>query len=128
LTRTPPDSWESKLADEELRRLSAKRGPGTLSVIVQLELPRPRVEMGRSERGGVGALRPRRVETESESEQRSLEDLIARARAFLEQLLGKSPVWLGAARAFGVEASGDQLRAIARSPLVRRIYLSRLRR
>jgi hypothetical protein len=46
----------------------------------------------------------------------------------LEQLVGSTPVWLGAARAFGVEASGDQLRTIARSPLVRMIYLSRVRR
>lgn len=128
MTATPADSWESKLADEELRRLTDRGGAGTLSVIVQLELPRPRVEIERLERGGVGAFRPRVVETESESGQSSLEDSIAQARAFLEQLLDKSPVWLSAASAFGVEASGDQLETIARSPLVRRVYLSRLRR
>ena len=117
--------WERKLADAELRQLSGRE---TASVIVQLELPRPRVEMERSERGGIGAFRPRRVELEAEDEQRRLEQLIAPAGAFLEQLVGSTPVWLAAARAFGIEASGDQLRTIARSPLVRTIYLSRARR
>ncbi len=119
------DPSAGKLADAELRRLS---GPKTASVIVELELSRPRVEMERWEGGGIGGFRPRRVEAESEGEERSCEDLIAQARAFLEQLTGTSPVWLSAARAFGVEASGDQLRAMTRSPLVRRVYLSRLRR
>ena len=125
MTADLAEPWERKLADAELRKL---RDRETASVIVQLELPRPRVEIEKSQGGGVGGFHPRRVELESESEQRSLEQLIAEARALLEQLVGGTPVWLGAARAFGVEASGDQLRTIARSPLVRMIYLSRVRR
>ncbi|MDQ4049659.1 MAG: hypothetical protein M3131_09825 [Actinomycetota bacterium] len=117
--------WASKLADAELRQLS---GPQTASVIVELDLPRPRVEMERSEAGGIGASRPRRIETESAGEERRCEAVITQARSFLEQLLGTPPVWLSAARAFGVEASGDQLRVMTRSPLVRRVYLSRVRR
>ena len=119
-----PEPWEGKVADEELRDLSGSESAG---VIVQLELPRPRVEMERSELGGIG-VRPERIEPETENERRNADERIAQAKTFLEQLLGRPPVWLGAANAFGVEASGDQLRAIARSPLVRRIYLSRLRR
>ena len=117
------EPWEDKLADGELRRLGRAE---TASVIVELELPRPQVELGRSELAG--APRPRRVELEPDGRRASSEELVEQARTFLEQLLGRAPVWLSAPRAFGAEASGEQLREIARSPLVRRLHLSRLRR
>lgn len=127
MTDPAPDHVGGKIADARLRQM-ARNGAGSATVIVELDVPQPRVEIEREPLGGSSSWRATRVRAPSHSEQRHIDDLTLRARSFLEELAESPPVPLAADGAFAVHVSGKSLQTIARSPLVRRIYPSELRR
>lgn len=94
------------------------------SVLVELDIPPQVVEF--EDRSSMGGERiPIRVKPESPEQQAQNEAKVEAARAFLTSALGGTPRWLRSARAFVVQATPEQLRTIARSPLTRAIRLNR---
>jgi hypothetical protein len=116
-----------KVLDEDLRQLVASGDVESVSVIVELDLPRPRVEMDSDGRYETVGRRAQRVVATDEDRRKSGQ-VVEEVRGFLAQVAGESPVWLSASRAFVVNVTTDQLENIARSRRVRRISQNRLRR
>ena len=116
-----------KLADPELGRLM--RTPGVrASLLVELDIPRPRVRVERDLSrvglpGSAVGVVPLDKHAQAEARKR-----IDEARELISEVTGEQPPWLDSAGAFVVEADSDQLARLADSPLVRRIYLNRVRR
>jgi hypothetical protein len=127
LNEPVPDHVEAKIADEELRRL-ARTGNGSATVLVELELPEARVRLEGGPSAEGRAWRPVGVEEPSEDEQRAIETVGRQARALLEDLADAPPVELAGGGSYAVRVSGAALDELARSPLVRRIHRSELRR
>ena len=117
---------EGKLADEELRRMAQGEKGGSASVIIELALPPQRVEF--EKRGPPGSVRavPRRIAPYSPAEENEIASKTAEAEDLLRRSLAKPPVPLRAARAFAAEVTGDELRAIVGSPLVKTVRKSRV--
>lgn len=115
-----------KTLDEDLRQLVATGEAEPISIIVELDLPSPRVEMGSDRRsGGVDRGAQRVVATEED--RRKSEQIVEEVGGFLEKVAGQPPVWLSASRAFVVDVTTDRLETIARSPHVRRISRNKRR-
>ena len=111
--------------DDDLVQLAREKRKEPVSVIVELEVPRPRVDIRRE--GADPAGRPWRV-TSSDQDRMKAQQVAERAREFLADFTDQPLVWLSASHAFVVEAAPDQLATIAASPLVRRISWNRVRR
>jgi hypothetical protein len=111
--------------DDDLVKLAREQRTEPVSVIVELEVPRPRVDI--RQEGAETAGRPWRV-TSSDEDRMKAQQVVERAREFLADFTDKPPVWLSASQAFVVNAAPDQLATIAASPLVRRISWNRVRR
>ncbi|MGE0744202.1 MAG: hypothetical protein AB7K86_03095 [Rhodospirillales bacterium] len=115
----------AKVPDADLRDRIAAEGDGDRrhTVIVEVEAPSPRLLTRPDLRSGRRRFVP-------EPDDRS-DDAAAQAAATLgeliEKLTGERPPYLGAARAFVLDATGAQIRALADSPLVRSIRPNRRR-
>jgi hypothetical protein len=120
------DHIDSKIADEGLRRM-VREGTGDANVIVELDVPQQQVTIDRdafasSPWAGVSLDQP------SAEDGAEAEDVKSRGRAFLEEVSEAPPVPLADRGSFAVRVKGDTLGTICRSPLVRAIHLSQLRR
>jgi hypothetical protein len=118
------DDAESKGDDELLSTDSESES--RRSVIVEIAVPRPEVEIDRSG-FGVGQWRQRAV-AESDAESAEVIKVMDHARRFLVRVTKQSPVPLRASRAFVVDATSDELKEIAKSPLVRKVTPNRMLR
>ena len=115
-----------KIPDPRLRNL-AEGGSGdqTVDVIVELDVLLPKVVMKKDAYAGHHVVRPVAVEPESEEAQRELEGKVREARALFAEITGSTPRWLRPACAFVIQATGEQLRRVAASPLTRTIQPNR---
>jgi hypothetical protein len=113
-----------KTLDEDLRQLVVRNEAEPVSVIVELNLPRPRVEMGSDPGRGTSGRRAQRVVPAKENPRES-QQIIEEVGEFLEKVADEPPVWLDASRAFVMNTTTDQLENIARSSRVRRISRNR---
>ncbi len=113
-----------KILDENLRQLAATGEAKSISVIVEPNLPRSRVEMGGEGPSDPSPLRrrPRRVVPAEDGKSEQVVEEIGR---FLKKVTGKSPVWNDVSRTFTVDITTDQLDTVARSPHIRRISKNR---
>ncbi len=114
-----------KIQGNELRQLVEERTGEAASVIIQLELSPRAVESSGAERGGAGLRRALVVAPETSEERREVRRRASQTKRFLTKVLGDEPLWLQSARAFVAKASGEQLREIAESPLVKAIHPNR---
>jgi hypothetical protein len=94
------------------------------SVLVELDIPSQVIDFEKQP-GPEGQRAAIRVKPESSEQQAQNEAKIKAAREFLISVLGETPQWLRSARAFVAQATPDQLRTIALSPLIRAIRLNR---
>ncbi len=113
-----------KILDEGLRQLAATGEAKPVSVIVEPDLPRPRVEMGSEGPHGPSPIRgrPQRVVP---AEDGKSEQVVEEVRKVLEKAAGKPPVWNSLSKVFAVEIATDQLDTVARAPNIRRISRNR---
>src|SRR2546421_188301 len=107
-----------------LKMVTGAQSDEPTSVLVELDIP-PQVIDFEKKSGLEGQRAAIRVKPESSQEQAQNEEKIEAAREFLTNVLGGSPQWLRSARAFVVQATPEQLRTIALSPLTRAIRLNR---
>jgi hypothetical protein len=112
-----------KVADPALLAVAESDAQEQVPVLIQVDVPTARVEMRQDPRTGRRIFVD--VVTPKPEEQEAIEEQIAQAGVFLQQLLGSQPVWIGAAKAFIATVSGRQLREIARSPLIKAITPNR---
>ncbi|HEV2071793.1 MAG TPA: hypothetical protein VGR26_18570 [Acidimicrobiales bacterium] len=120
-----PDSGSDKLVGDELRRFVADERSDRIGVLVEVEEPLPEVVFGMRDRCGKSLQFPVAIPGDGEDKREQLEAVAGRLASLLTQLTGEEPVWLGAGRAFSVNATAEQLRAISTSPLVRRVSRNR---
>ena len=113
-----------KILDEDLRQLAATGEAKPVSVIVEPDLPRPRVEMGSEGPHGPSPIRgrPQRVVP---AEDGKSEQVVEEVRKVLEKAAVKPPVWNSLSKVFAVEIATDQLDTVARAPNIRRISRNR---
>jgi len=115
-----------KIPDPRLRNLAERdTGDRTVDVIVELDVPLPSVMMDKNPYAGHHTARPVAVEPESREAQRELERKVREARKLFADITGATPRWLRPARAFVMQATGEQLRRLAESPLSRTIQPNR---
>jgi hypothetical protein len=92
-------------------------------VLIELDVPATRV--GLRDDPGSGRRVPAEVLAPTPEQQAEIDHRTAEAERFLQEVLGGSPVWLGAANAFAAAPTGRQLREIASSRLVKAIHPNR---
>ena len=114
-----------KIADEELRRLASEQPPDATTVIVEVEVPPPRMKMqpGRGLGRQVLAFEP-----ESDEERAHADEAVSSVRTLLEEVASEPPVWLAASSAFVATLLPRDLVSLAASPFVRAIHPNALRR
>jgi len=113
-----------KILDEDLRQLAATDEAKSVSVIVEPNLPHPRVEMGSEGPHGPSPIRgrPRRVVPPEDGKSGQVIDEVGR---FLKEVAGQPPKWNELSRVFAVDIPTDQLDNVARFPHIRRISRNR---
>jgi hypothetical protein len=120
-TETPAE----KIVHPELRKLAAAESDNVASVLIELNLPGPQVQLDKNQFRGVFDYSLKRVVPETPTQRKESQQQINKASAFLTNLLGEKPLWLNAGRAFVANVNADQLRKIARSPLTKAIRPNR---
>lgn len=111
-----------KILDEDVRKLMAASEAKPISVLVEPDLPRPRVKMRSEQRYGGISRRPQSVE---ETEDGNIEKVVHDVGGVLEKVADEPPRWNELSRVFVVDTTTDRVETIARSPHVRRISLNR---
>ena len=102
-------------------------GTGDANVIVELDVPDQHVTIDR-DAFATSPWRGVTLDPSTPADERHAEDVKRRGRAFLEEVAEAPPVPLADRGSFAVRVKGDTLATICRSPLVRAIHLSQLRR
>jgi hypothetical protein len=125
MTQVDGEQDLAKFAEPDLRQWVTSEEAGPTSVLVQPDLPRRQIRVESSTRGGVPVTIPRGVVQQSPEEEQTEERVVAETRELLESVLGTTPTWLASARTFVVQGNSAQLRQIAASPLVKRIWPNR---
>jgi hypothetical protein len=120
-----PFDLATRIPDPNLRRLAETRSSQTVSVLIEPDLPRQRLDFEEMSEPGTGRPRPARVAPETADETREIETRTASTQVFLRGVLDSDPRWLRSSRVFVADVTGDQLAAIARSPLTRAIHPNR---
>jgi len=118
-----PDELAAKVTDPALLAALAGDEDQPLSVLIELDVPATRV--GLRDDPGSGRRVPAEVLVPTPEQQAEIDHRTAEAERFLQEVLGGSPVWLGAANAFVAAPTGRQLREIASSRLVKAIHPNR---
>jgi hypothetical protein len=126
LTDNGAASIKRKITDPDLLELMSENPPRAVSVIVELNVPRATVEF-EPDRSGAG-LRAARVATSDPRQGALREEIAEQAEGLLRDLSGEQPVRLPGGSSLAVRIGSDRLEAIALSPLVNQVQLSRLRR
>ena len=119
------DTLAKKIHDPGLRQIAIDRSRERVSVIIVIDFPKPRLEIGEVISGPTITSFPTSVEPESPEELRELDRRNASVRNFLENMLESPPHWLPLARSFVATVDGIQLQKIAKSPLTKSIQLNR---
>ncbi|UCF61394.1 MAG: hypothetical protein JSV37_01585 [Anaerolineaceae bacterium] len=114
-----------KIPDEELRQLAIEYSEEKVSVIIVLDYPEPKLDVGKVEKGDRVSYLPTGVEPETEEEREEIERRENEMRELLEDMLESPPNWLPMARAFVATVTGEQLRIIADLPMTKSIELNR---
>jgi hypothetical protein len=109
-----------KIEDDELRQLAIEGQDSLVSVLVIPELPAPTVVFERGDDARRSSY-PVGFAPETPERRAERERTIEQTRRNLTELLGEKPPWLDAPKAFVVDATGPQLREIARLQSVRAI-------
>lgn len=117
------DEPAAKVTDPALLAAMAGDDPGPVSVLIEVDVPATQV--GFREDPQSGRRVPAEVLVPTPGQQAEIDARVADAGRFLEQVLGGSPLWLGAANAFAAAPTGRQLREIAGSGLVKAIHPNR---
>ncbi len=120
-----PEFPAEKIPDEELRQLAFDYSKEKVSVIIVLDYPEPKLDVGKVKKGDRVSYIPTGVEPESDEEREEIERLEDVMRQVLEEMLETPPNWLPMARAFVATVTGEQLRFIANLPLTKSIELNR---
>lgn len=118
-----PDELAAKVTDPALLAAVAGDEDQPLSVLIELDVPATQV--GLRDDPGSGRRVPAEVLALTPEQQAEIDHRTAEAERFLQEVLGGSPVWLGAANAFVAAPTGRQLREIASSRLVKAIHPNR---
>ena len=119
---TRPGGPDPKLTDRRLLDLLRAGGQEPVPVLVEVVGPRPRIEFGVSDAGM--SPRPRSI-SPAAAPGRTLPEEARRLESVLQEITGQPPVWLGAASAFSVLATPQQIEVIAAASDVRAIFLNR---
>ena len=114
-----------KISDNKLLQLAHTDRDEPECVIIELDLPEPKVEFHETQRGGIKSPAPIRVVPETSEEGEEIERRINEAKHFLDDILETPAKWLGAAHAFIADAKPSQIREIARFSLTKAIRPSR---
>ena len=123
--QSAPDAL-AKLQDAHLRETVEAGGTDSVSVILEVDLPRQQVDIpSRQERLRGAAPVARAVIAESPEQKRANADRVARLRELITDVIGTDPRWLASARAFTFHANATQLRKLAASELTRAIRSNR---
>jgi hypothetical protein len=125
LTDAHAHAIHRKIVDADLLEMARGRVGPPVSVIVELNLPRAEIEL-RPDKSGVG-IRPSRVIRRDRGLDELQHEIVRDAEELLRSLSGDDPVKLPGGTSLGVRIEPAQLGAVALSPLVRRVHLSRLR-
>jgi hypothetical protein len=120
-----PDFPVEKIPDEELRQLAFEYSEDKVSVIIVLDFPDPKINLGKFKKGNRSTHIPTSVEPETDEEHEEILRLEMVMREFLEGILDTPPNWLPMARAFVATVTGEQLRIIADLPMTKSIELNR---
>jgi len=102
-----------KVPDDSLREKLAAGGTEPISVILEVDLPPQQLRVpSRAERlrGAPAVLKG--VVPETPGQQRKNADRIAKTGDYLQEILGTTPKWLAASRAFVFKGTPAQLRKI----------------
>lgn len=119
------DLLAKKIHDPGLLQIAIDGSRERVSVIIVVDIPNPRIEIGEITSGPTISSFPTSVEPESPDELREIDRKTAATRNFLEDVLDSSPHWLPLARSFVATVDGIQLQKIAKSPLTKSIQLNR---
>jgi hypothetical protein len=116
-----PATVLDKIRSEELRREAVKTRPESHVVVVELNLPRPKVEVIRSnQEPGSGA---RFSVAPNASDSAEAESRISRTRKAIEEIIGRPPEqFFPSSGAFVVTATGKQLQQLVKLPDVAAIW------
>ncbi|HEY47284.1 MAG TPA: hypothetical protein G4O14_10930 [Anaerolineae bacterium] len=114
-----------KIPDEELRQLAIEYSEEKVSVIIVLDYPEPKFDVGKVKKGDRVSYLPTSVEPETDEEREEIERQGTVMRELLEDMLESPPNWLPMARAFVATVTGEQLRIIADLPMTKSIELNR---
>jgi len=114
-----------KISDNKLLQLAHTDKDEPECVVIELDLPEPRVEFQETRRRGIKSPVPVRVVPETSEQRVEIERRINEAKHFLYDILETPPKWLGAAHAFIADATPSQIREIARFSLTKAIRPSR---
>ena len=114
--------------DVHLRQLADEAPKEHVSVLIELDVPGPRIKLDRPARGEMPRWPHGRIESETDADRVRLEQIVTEARRSLQEIVGSEPVWLSASRAFVVDTTVERVIEIARAPFVLRIHENRLRR
>ncbi|MDZ7291443.1 MAG: hypothetical protein ONB44_07625 [candidate division KSB1 bacterium] len=114
-----------KIHNPKLLKLATEESGESATVLIELNLPVPRVDFARTKNRGMITYSPKRIESETTAQREKTTQKIDAATAFLEDVLGETPRWLKSARAFVANVNSEQLREIARSPLTKAIHPNR---
>jgi hypothetical protein len=120
-----PDFLVEKISDEELRQLAFEYSEDKVSVIIVLESPDPKIDLGKVKKGNRSAHLPTSVEPETDEEREEFMRREMMMKELLEGILDTPPNWLPMARAFVATVTGEQLRIIADLPMTKSIELNR---
>jgi hypothetical protein len=120
-----PEFSAEKIPDKELRQLAFEYSEEKVSVIIVLDYPKPKLDVGKVKKGNRVSYIPTGVEPETEEESEEIERRGDALRELLEDILDDSPNYLPMARAFVATVTGEQLRIIADLPLTKSIELNR---
>jgi hypothetical protein len=108
--------------DEALRRFASSESDELVSVLIELDLPEPKVSLEtRSMPLSGPRWRPTAVAAETQEEKEEAVRRKAEADRHLGTVLGKTPHWLPYAHAYAAEISPQQLRQVVETPYVLRV-------
>ena len=114
-----------KIPNDSLRAVIDEPGEEKVSVLIEPKLPARSVDFALADKRGASGPVPTRLRIPSKLEQEDAGQVVTKAQAFLTGVLGESPHWLKAARAFVADVNGEQLRRIAASALIKAIRPNR---
>ncbi len=112
MTPKDTDKLQSRIKDEELRSFATSAHSEKAAVTIELDLPFPKVELGRGGPGMPKELRPKRVVEESAEETEAAQEIERAARAAIEKIVKGGVNWLELGKAGFTRVSADELRQL----------------